>query len=251
MLIGHDDDHKDDDGNLKVTLHHNWFTGQTRNPRVRYGVVHVVNNLYYKNKVIGIGAAYHSTIHSENNYFYKSAKPYDNNYGEDPEDRGVIYSVGDKLDDITDLRVDEYKKENRLDELPYTNYPVDASDKVKAIVEKGAGVLKNSKYTEDDTEDDTEDEDESKKDDDSTDDESNNGEGDGIKGDEDGDKDDVYKLLKKIQVLNNKSYKSFKKIQKGRKKGAMRGLAEDSRQYCHELNSIVEDFLQNIYVSEM
>jgi hypothetical protein len=122
---------------------------------------------------------------------------------------------------------------------------------VKAIVEKGAGVLKNSKYTEDDTEDDTEDEDESKKDDDSTDDESNNGEGDGIKGDEDGDKDDVYKLLKKIQVLNNKSYKSFKKIQKGRKKGAMRGLAEDSRQYCHELNSIVEDFLQNIYVSEM
>jgi len=145
MLIGHDDDHDDDEGKLKVTIHHCWYKGQTRNPRVRYGVVHVVNNLYDNNKVVGIGAAYHSTVHSEKNYFYKSAKPYDNNYGEDPEDRGVIYSVGDKLDDITDLRVDEYKKENRLYELPYSNYPVDDVKKVKDIVKKGAGV-RNVKY---------------------------------------------------------------------------------------------------------
>ena len=145
MLIGHDDDHDDDEGKLKVTIHHCWYKGQTRNPRVRYGVVHVVNNLYDNNKVVGIGAAYHSTVHSEKNYFYKSAKPYDNDYGEDDKDRGVIYSVDDKLDDITDLRVDEYKKENRLYELPYSNYPVDDVKKVKDIVKKGAGV-KNTKY---------------------------------------------------------------------------------------------------------
>ena len=145
MLIGHDDDHDDDEGKLKVTIHHCWYKGQTRNPRVRYGVVHVVNNLYDNNKVVGIGAAYHSTVHSEKNYFYKSAKPYDNDYGEDDKDRGVIYSVGDKLDDITDLRVDEYEKKNRLNELPYSNYPVDNVEKVKDIVKKGAGV-KNTKY---------------------------------------------------------------------------------------------------------
>ena len=145
MLIGHDDDHDDDEGKLKVTIHHCWYKGQTRNPRVRYGVVHVVNNLYDNNTVVGIGAAYHSTVHSEKNYFYKSAKPYDNDYGEDDKDRGVIYSVDDKLDDITDLRVDEYKKENRLYELPYSNYPVDDVKKVKDIVKKGAGV-KNTKY---------------------------------------------------------------------------------------------------------
>ena len=145
MLIGHDDDHDNDEGKLKVTIHHCWYKGQTRNPRVRYGVVHVVNNLYDNNKVVGIGAAYHSTVHSEKNYFYKSAKPYDNDYGEDDKDRGVIYSVGDKLDDITDLRVDEYEKKNRLDELPYSNYPVDDVEKVKDIVKKGAGV-KNTKY---------------------------------------------------------------------------------------------------------
>ena len=145
MLIGHDDDHDDDEGKLKVTIHHCWYKGQTRNPRVRYGVVHVVNNLYDNNKVVGIGAAYHSTVHSEKNYFYKSAKPYDNDYGEDDKDRGVIYSVGDKLDDITDLRVDEYEKKNRLDELPYSNYPVDDVEKVKDIVKKGAGV-RNIKY---------------------------------------------------------------------------------------------------------
>ena len=145
MLIGHDDDHDNDEGKLKVTIHHCWYKGQTRNPRVRYGVVHVVNNLYDNNRVVGIGAAYHSTVHSEKNYFYKSAKPYDNDYGEDDKDRGVIYSVGDKLDDITDLRVDEYEKKNRLDELPYSNYPVDDVEKVKDIVKKGAGV-KNTKY---------------------------------------------------------------------------------------------------------
>ena len=90
MLIGHDDDHDNDEGKLKVTIHHCWYKGQTRNPRVRYGVVHVVNNLYDNNKVVGIGAAYHSTVHSEKNYFYKSAKPYDNDYGEDDKDRGCL-----------------------------------------------------------------------------------------------------------------------------------------------------------------
>ena len=68
MLIGHDDDHDEDEGNLKVTIHHCWFKSQTRNPRVRYGVVHVINNYYLDNKKVGIGAAFHSTIHSEKNY---------------------------------------------------------------------------------------------------------------------------------------------------------------------------------------
>jgi pectate lyase len=225
MLIGHDNGHDEDEGNLKVTIHHCWYKSQTRNPRVRYGVVHVVNSLYDQNKVVGMGAAHHSTIHSEKNYFYKCAKPYDNNYGEEPKDRGVIYSVDDKLVDIRDLRVDEYKKENRLHELPYKNYPVDKVEKVKEIVEEGAGIIKDFKYRydmEDDSSDESEDE----------------------ESDDEESEDDFIKILKNIQKLNKKSDKNLKKIQKGKKKHSIQDLAEDARQYCSDINEIIDNFLK-------
>ncbi|WP_158218737.1 pectinesterase family protein [Roseateles aquatilis] len=47
MLIGGGDGHRDDRGHLRVTLHHNfWEAVKERTPRVRYGRVHVANNLY-------------------------------------------------------------------------------------------------------------------------------------------------------------------------------------------------------------
>lgn len=47
MLIGSTDNPRLDAGKLRVTLHHNHFAGVgQRAPRVRYGQVHVYNNLY-------------------------------------------------------------------------------------------------------------------------------------------------------------------------------------------------------------
>ncbi|WP_067276460.1 pectinesterase family protein [Mitsuaria sp. 7] len=47
MLIGGSDSHRDDRGRLRVTLHHNlWEQVKERTPRVRYGQVHVANNLF-------------------------------------------------------------------------------------------------------------------------------------------------------------------------------------------------------------
>jgi len=47
MLIGGSDQHQDDRGHLRVTLHHNlWEAVKERTPRVRYGQVHVANNLF-------------------------------------------------------------------------------------------------------------------------------------------------------------------------------------------------------------
>ena len=47
MLIGGSDRHEDDEGFLRVTLHHNlWQDCAERTPRVRFGRVHVVNNLF-------------------------------------------------------------------------------------------------------------------------------------------------------------------------------------------------------------
>lgn len=46
-LVGGSDSLKSDEGKLKVTFHHNWWEGVgQRAPRVRWGEVHVLNNLY-------------------------------------------------------------------------------------------------------------------------------------------------------------------------------------------------------------
>ncbi|HEV7609794.1 MAG TPA: hypothetical protein VGO61_20835 [Steroidobacteraceae bacterium] len=78
MLIGNSDSATEDREHLRVTLHHNLFdgTGQ-RTPRVRYGRVHVYNNVYRADKDTNYhsswGAGTESQIYAENNYFEMSA----------------------------------------------------------------------------------------------------------------------------------------------------------------------------------
>ncbi|MBN2545772.1 MAG: hypothetical protein JXB50_08250 [Spirochaetes bacterium] len=66
-----------------VTVHHNVFSGTyERNPRVRFGHVHVFNNLYENIRGYSIGLGVNANIYSESNYFNNGnvvfAK-YDNN----------------------------------------------------------------------------------------------------------------------------------------------------------------------------
>jgi pectate lyase len=78
MLIGSSDSAVADRDKLRVTLHHNLFDdiGQ-RAPRVRFGKVHVYNNLYRTNSETNYrsswGAGVESQIYAENNYFEMSA----------------------------------------------------------------------------------------------------------------------------------------------------------------------------------
>ncbi len=78
MLIGNSDSATEDREHLRVTLHHNLFDGiGQRTPRVRFGKVHVYNNVYRADKNTNYrsswGAGIESQIYAENNYFEMSA----------------------------------------------------------------------------------------------------------------------------------------------------------------------------------
>lgn len=73
-LVGSSDGQKLDEGKLKVTFHHNlWERTKERAPRVRYGQVHVYNNLYVAGTGMpyahgySLGVGFRSRIFSENN----------------------------------------------------------------------------------------------------------------------------------------------------------------------------------------
>jgi pectate lyase len=74
MLIGSSDNAPADVGKLRVTFHHNLFAGiGQRAPRVRYGQVHLYNNLYRIEDLPTYGYSWgvgvQSSIYAENNYF--------------------------------------------------------------------------------------------------------------------------------------------------------------------------------------
>jgi len=72
MLIGNSDGLSSDTGKLRVTLHHNHFHAcKERTPRVRYGRVHVIANLFSADQAeeVGytLGVGIHSRIVAEHN----------------------------------------------------------------------------------------------------------------------------------------------------------------------------------------
>ncbi|WP_157975560.1 polysaccharide lyase family 1 protein [Brachybacterium sp. YJGR34] len=72
VLIGNSDDSPEDEGKLRVTFHHNRFENLAeRAPRVRYGAVHVYNNLIVvpdaEHYVYSWGVGAHSKLWIEDN----------------------------------------------------------------------------------------------------------------------------------------------------------------------------------------
>lgn len=73
FLISHSDS-AGDDGKMKVTFHHNWWSENIaeRQPRVRFGQVHIFNNLYVATQGFtsyAIRAGYKANIRSESNVY--------------------------------------------------------------------------------------------------------------------------------------------------------------------------------------
>ena len=73
MLIGGSDGHTGDAGHLRVTLHHNlWDQLMERTPRVRYGQVHVFNNLFIARSDVAYGYHYSLGLGIEDRLFSES-----------------------------------------------------------------------------------------------------------------------------------------------------------------------------------
>jgi pectate lyase len=137
-LVGHADSQTSDRGKLKVTYHHNWFDGtDQRQPRVRFGEVHVFNNYYGNpNAMYGIGVGVEAKVVSENNYFdtknptlfldKSSMKGY-------IKDSGSYFTKGSPKLAPTGIK---WKPSS------YYSYTLDRAADVKNIVMQGAGVGK-------------------------------------------------------------------------------------------------------------
>jgi len=83
-LVGHSDNNgATDAGRLKVTYYANYFVNtNSRNPRVRFGQVHVLNNLYENSGLgrqgqlgYGIAASNNSQVYAEGNFFIDTRWP--------------------------------------------------------------------------------------------------------------------------------------------------------------------------------
>jgi pectate lyase len=76
-LIGHSDGNGATDiGRLKVTMVNNHFLNtNSRNPRVRFGEVHVLNNLSQNVMLYGIAAANSARVFAENNFYLNTDWP--------------------------------------------------------------------------------------------------------------------------------------------------------------------------------
>ena len=63
------------DMNVQITVHHCWFPGNSRNPRIRYArPVHLYNNFYDQNSYYTIAARQKTISLSENSFFYRSGR---------------------------------------------------------------------------------------------------------------------------------------------------------------------------------
>lgn len=136
-LIGHKDDNAAEDaGHLRITFHHTWWADNAveRMPRVRFGRVHLFNDLYTSSGndyCIGVGNS--SNIRSENNVFIGVANPM-KDYATDGS--GLVRSSGNVYTGTTGNK-DDIGTGTVFS--PDYSYSLDPTSGLEAAIEAGAG----------------------------------------------------------------------------------------------------------------
>jgi pectate lyase len=138
-LLGHSDSFTSDRGKLRVTYHHNWFTGTVqRHPRVRFGRVHVVNNYYEGAGSYTIGVGVEARVVSDSNYTINANRGF--RYYDSSSQPGYIRDTGSVYSGIdNDLDPD---RPGGVDWEPadYYAFTPDHVLSVPQLVMSGAGV---------------------------------------------------------------------------------------------------------------
>jgi pectate lyase len=136
MLIGSSNKLTSDTGYLKVTVHHNWFDGSaSRHPRVRFGQVHVFNNLYERNGY-GVASTMGAAVLVEGNVFRSVASPTLTRYGSSGPGNLV------QRDNRFENSGQPQSAGVAFDPKSYYPYELDDPDKVADLVREGTGVGK-------------------------------------------------------------------------------------------------------------
>jgi pectate lyase len=137
-LLGHSDNNADeDDGRLKITLHHDFWGERVieRMPRVRFGEVHVFNNYFHapgNNYCVGGGLDAHVLV--ENNYFDDVKDPH---RFQDDDDTAQIVARNNTYVGMSDTTAKDTR--GSVPAPGYTASPSPADTSLKALVTACAG----------------------------------------------------------------------------------------------------------------
>lgn len=139
-LIASSDDEPVSEGKLDITFMFNWWKAAAqRQPRCRYGQIHVVNNLYTGDSkvgasVLGVSNGYSCNVLTENNHFIGQGQPID--LGKQAGTGSVQQAVGNLFESCTGNQ----KGSGTAFTPPYDykSFMVPASE-VQALVRKLAG----------------------------------------------------------------------------------------------------------------
>jgi pectate lyase len=135
-LIGASDSDTSDAGHLRVTWHHDWWATNVveRQPRVRFGDVHLFNNLYTSsgdNYCVGVGVS--ANILLENNVFVGVSDPIDTT------DYSNSASIAVSRGDIYTSTSGQTANKGSAVFTPGYTYTLDAASSVQSEVQSGAG----------------------------------------------------------------------------------------------------------------
>lgn len=139
-LIASSDDEPASEGKLNITFMFNWWKAAAqRQPRCRYGEIHVVNNLYTADNavgasVLGVSNGYSCNVLTENNHFINQGEPID--LGKQAGTGSVQEAVGNLFESCTGNQ----KGSGTAFTPPYEykSFMVPASE-VQSLVRKFAG----------------------------------------------------------------------------------------------------------------
>jgi pectate lyase len=134
-LVGHSNNNSsEDEGHLNVTYHHNWYsTGvQSRMPRVRFGKVHIFNNLFdAPDNSYAIRCGVHANIRVENNVFINTNNCFDYN---DTSSDAVLESINNVfVGNCTGTTA------NGSAFVPPYQYTIDPTSNLEEVIREGAG----------------------------------------------------------------------------------------------------------------